>query len=101
MNRGNAPVATPPVDAHTELPPQSAPDRLTLLQHAYLLEQLAAGGATSTSAAELNRKIGKGAERELKLKATVANAVRAALAERGYLQQTKAGRNVHYAITDA
>jgi predicted transcriptional regulator len=96
---GGAPP--PQADAPSAPPSEGTVDRLTLLQQAYLLEQLASHGAASKPAAELNRKIAKGAERKLQLTAKVANGVRAALAEKGYVQITKAGQTLLCAITEA
>jgi DNA-binding PadR family transcriptional regulator len=65
------------------------------------LEQLASHCGTGETAAALNRRLSKTAQRELRLTAKAANDVRAALAGRGSLAATKEGRTVRYAITEA
>jgi DNA-binding PadR family transcriptional regulator len=94
---------TPPLqgDSAFAAAAQDAPDRAVLLQEAYLLEQLASHHGTGGMAAALNRRISKPAQRDLRLTAKVANAVRASLAERGYLAANRQGRTVRYAITDS
>jgi DNA-binding PadR family transcriptional regulator len=72
-----------------------------LLPQAYLLEQLVSHGGTGETAAALNRRITKTAQRELGLTAKVANDLRATLAERGYLAATKERRAVRYALTES
>jgi predicted transcriptional regulator len=72
-----------------------------LFAQAYLLEQLVSHGDTGESAAALNRKITKTAQRELRLTAKVANDLRASLAERGHLAATKEGRTIRYALTES
>jgi predicted transcriptional regulator len=92
-----------PEQAHsaTAMPSESAPSRLALLQQAFLLEQLATEGAGSKAIGELNRRITAAAQRELNLSAKLATSVRKELAERGYLEATKTGQKVSYALTAA
>jgi DNA-binding PadR family transcriptional regulator len=108
-NAPGTPVTSTPVPA-TELPradslpppaARDASDRLALLSQAYLLEQLVSYGGTGETAAALNRRITKTAQRELGLTAKVANDLRVGLAERGYLAANKEGRTVRYAITES
>ncbi|HTU92500.1 MAG TPA: hypothetical protein VMF69_20635 [Gemmataceae bacterium] len=95
--------ATEPSQAYSPTSPavHDAPDRLALLQQAYLLEQLESHGDIGETAAALNRRITKTARRELELTAEVANDLRVTLAERGYLAATKEGHTVRYAITES
>lgn len=101
MDQGNPSNATPPVDSHATPQSQSSADRLTLLQHAYLLEQLAVDGAATKTVGKLNGAIPEGIKRDLQLSTEVANAIRTTLAEQGYLQPTKVARSLSYTITDA
>jgi DNA-binding PadR family transcriptional regulator len=75
-------------------------DRLTILQRAFLLEQLAEGGVTR-SRGELNQKIPAAAQRDLQLAPEVANRVRSELAEQGYLEVIRHGRTISYRLTDS
>jgi predicted transcriptional regulator len=70
-------------------------------QEAFLLEQLAQPGANSKTAGELNKKIGRVAQRVLQLEPKNAKKIRSELADRGYLAATKKGQSVFYALTEA
>jgi predicted transcriptional regulator len=89
-----------PATSATSSSSHSAPERTTLLQQAFLLEQLATPGVGPLTGGELNKKIGKTAERELGLKATVANEMRSQLKEKGYLATRKNGKKVLFELTD-
>lgn len=105
MDPGNAPgapVSSTPIPVAEPLQvDHDGPNRQVLLAQAYLLEQLISHGGTGEKAAVLNRKINKTAQRELGLKAKVANDLRGTLAERGYLAATKEKRTIRYAITES
>jgi DNA-binding PadR family transcriptional regulator len=79
----------------------AAPDKLGLLQQAYLLEQLTAEGAGSKTKGDLNKEIPAAAKRQLNLSPEIANKVRHELAEQGYLEVSKKGQKVSYALTEA
>jgi DNA-binding PadR family transcriptional regulator len=90
------------MDQEIPLDTAKPPDRLALLQRAFLLEQLAAPGAGSATAGALNKKITVAAARALQLTAAVANGVRGELVAEGFLfSESKSGRKVLYAITEA
>jgi len=103
MNQENPSAGDLPVGSetpgHPASQPDQAPDRLALLQQAFLLEQLALEGAGIKTASEMNKKITAAAERELHLNAKVANRARQELADQGYLERTKDGRKVTYGLT--
>jgi hypothetical protein len=109
MDQGNQPTSQLNVQPHsspdhaqssTAAVGDTSPDRLPLLQQAYLLEQLAAAGEGSKPAAALNKKITAAARRELHLSAGVANTVRRDLAAKGYVKESKPGGKVAYCLTD-
>jgi hypothetical protein len=116
MDQGNLSQGEQPTESAPHVPPEARPDhagastvtaserpgdRLALLQHAYLLEQLTAEGAGSKSAGELNKKITAAAKRELQLSPDVANRVRRELAEHHHLEVNRQGQTVRYALTEA
>src|SRR5262245_28275653 len=90
-----------PARPATSSPASSTPDRLTLLQQAFLLEQLATHGAGGMTGGEVNRKIGAPARRELQLSSDVAGQVRNQLKEQGYLATRKNGRKILFELTEA
>lgn len=78
--------------------PQSA---LEMQRRAFLLGQFAGESVGTKSRGELNKKIPAAARRELQLTNAVAGAVRHDLVEQKYLFESKQGRTVSFAITDA
>jgi DNA-binding PadR family transcriptional regulator len=84
-----------------QAPAPTDPNRLVLLQQAFVLEQLEQEGSAGTSDGELNRQIPVGVRRELQLDNDLASRLRRQLAEKGYLEPTRQGRKVSYRLTDA
>jgi DNA-binding PadR family transcriptional regulator len=74
--------------------------RIDKLRHAFVLEALVTEPEGKT-AGDLNKGIGKAAQRELGLSPDVANRARADLVSQGYLRTTKRGRTTLYLLTES